>query len=103
MEDKLATFVEHVAIQISGHIKGGRVLLTGGGALNKFLVERMQAKAPQCEYHVPDKRTVNFKEALIFAFLGALWVADIPNCLSSVTGARYDNIGGALYKSGLKR
>ena len=103
MEDKLATFAEHVAIQISAHIKGGRVLLTGGGALNKYLVERMQARAPQCEYHVPDKRTVNFKEALIFAFLGALWVANIPNCLSSVTGARYDNIGGALYKSGLKR
>ena len=103
MEDKLATFAEHVAIQISAHIKGGRVLLTGGGALNKYLVERMQVRAPQCEYHVPDKRTVNFKEALIFAFLGALWVANIPNCLRSVTGAKYDNIGGALYKSGLKR
>lgn len=103
MEDKLATFVEHVAIQISGHIKEGKVLLTGGGALNKFLVKRMQANAPQCEYFVPDKQTINFKEALIFAFLGALWVADMPNCLSSVTGARYDNIGGALYKSGLKR
>ena len=103
MEDKLATFAEHVAIQISAHIKGGRVLLTGGGALNKYLVERMQARAPQCEYHVPDKRTVNFKEALIFAFLGALWVTNIPNCLRSVTGAKYDNIGGALYKSGLKR
>lgn len=103
MEDKLATFAEHVAIQISAHIKGGRVLLTGGGALNKYLVERMQARALQCEYHVPDKRTVNFKEALIFAFLGALWVTNIPNCLRSVTGAKYDNIGGALYKSGLKR
>lgn len=102
-EDMLATFVEHVAIQISGHIKGGMVLLTGGGALNKFLVERMQANAPQCEYFVPDKRTVNFKEALIFAFLGALWVANMPNCLKSVTGAKYDNIGGALYRSGLKR
>lgn len=103
MEDKLSTFVEHVALQISGHIKEGKVLLTGGGALNNFLVERMQINAPQCEYFVPDNRTINFKEALIFGFLGALWVADIPNCLSSVTGAKYDNIGGALYKSGLKR
>jgi anhydro-N-acetylmuramic acid kinase len=103
IEDGLSTFVEHVAIQISGHIKEGRVLLTGGGALNTYLVERMQANAPQCEYFVPDRRTINFKEALIFAFLGALWVANIPNCLSSVTGARYDNIGGALYKSGVKR
>lgn len=100
MEDKLCTFCEHVAIQISKHIKGGRVLLTGGGAFNKFLVERMQANAPQCLYHIPDKQTINFKEALIFAFLGALYVADMPNCMSSVTGAKYNCIGGALYKAG---
>ena len=103
INDKLATFCEHNAIQISRHIKGGNVLLTGGGAFNKFLVERMRAMAPQCKYFVPDAQTVNFKEALIFAFLGALFVHDIPSCLSSVTGARYDNIGGALYKSGLKK
>ncbi len=100
IEDRLATFCEHVAVQISGHIKGGRVLLTGGGAQNKYLVERMQANAPQCTYFVPDKQTVNFKEALIFAFLGALYMADMPNCMSSVTGAKYNCIGGALYKAG---
>lgn len=100
VEDKLATFCEHVAIQISRHICGGRVLLTGGGALNKYLVERMQAKAPQCVYHIPDRQTVCFKEALIFAFLGVLYITDRPNCMSSVTGARYDCIGGALYKAG---
>jgi anhydro-N-acetylmuramic acid kinase len=101
LEDKLATFCEHVAIQIGSHIKKGKVLLTGGGAFNKYLVERMAKNAPQCEYYVPDAMTVNFKEALIFAFLGALYAHDIPNCLSSVTGAKYDNIGGALYKAGI--
>ncbi len=100
LDDKLATFCEHVAMQISKHIKGGKVLLTGGGALNKYLVERMQAAAPQCQYFVPDRQTVNFKEALIFAFLGALYIADMPNCMSSVTGAKYNCIGGALYKAG---
>ena len=100
MEDKLSTFCEHVAMQIARHIKGGKVLLTGGGALNLYLVERMQANAPQCKYVVPDRQTVNFKEALIFAFLGALYVADMPNCMSSVTGAAYNCIGGALYKAG---
>lgn len=100
MEDRLATFCEHVAVQISKHIKGGKVLLTGGGALNKYLVERMQAAAPQCQYFVPDRQTVNFKEALIFAFLGALYIANMPNCMSSVTGAKYNCIGGALYKAG---
>lgn len=97
-EDVLATWCEHVAVQIGKEIVKGKVLLTGGGALNKYLVERMQALAPQCEYYVPDGVTVNFKEALIFAFLGALYMADMPNCLRSVTGADHDNVGGALYK-----
>jgi anhydro-N-acetylmuramic acid kinase len=106
IEDKLCTFCEHAAIQTSRNVKGkegggiSTVLVTGGGAFNKFLMERFQANAPQCKYVIPDAETVNFKEALIFAFLGALYVADIPNCMSSVTGAAYDCIGGALYKAG---
>ncbi|MCL2501929.1 MAG: anhydro-N-acetylmuramic acid kinase [Bacteroidales bacterium] len=100
INDKLSTFCEHVAWQISRHIKGGKVLATGGGALNKYLMERMSALAPQCSYHIPDSLTINFKEALIFGFLGVLYVRNMPNCLSSVTGATYDCIGGALYKSG---
>ena len=96
--DKLCTFCEHVAYQIGLKIERGKVLLTGGGAFNKYLVERMSALAPQCEYIIPDAETINFKEALIFAFLGALYMSDTPNCLSSVTGALRDNIGGCLYK-----
>ena len=98
VEDVLATFVEHVAVQIGRHVRGGRVLTTGGGARNRFLLERMRAAAPQADYVVPDPLTIDFKEALIFALLGALYVADRPNCLSSVTGAARDNIGGCLYK-----
>jgi anhydro-N-acetylmuramic acid kinase len=95
----LATYCEHIAIQIGKNIKGGNVLVTGGGAFNKYLIERMIENAPQCTYHIPDPQIVSFKEALIFAFLGALYFYNIPNCLSSVTGARNDNIGGALYKA----
>lgn len=98
VEDVLATFVEHVAVQIGRHVRGGRVLTTGGGARNAYLVERMQAVAPQVRYVVPDPLTIDFKEALIFALLGALYMADMPNCLSTVTGAERDNIGGCLYK-----
>lgn len=97
-EDVLATYSDHIAQQIGSHITSGSVLLTGGGALNIYLVERMRALAPQCEYCIPDDLTINFKEALIFALLGAMYVADIPNCLSSVTGAVRDNIGGCLYR-----
>ena len=80
------------------HVRSGQVLVTGGGARNTFLLERMQAQAPTLRYVVPDTLTVDFKEALIFAFLGALYVAGLPNCLASVTGAAFDNIGGCLYK-----
>ncbi|MFA5440735.1 MAG: anhydro-N-acetylmuramic acid kinase [Bacteroidales bacterium] len=98
-DDALATYCEHIAVQTSFHIRpGAKVLVTGGGAFNRFLMERMTASAPAVVYHVPDNLTVNFKEALIFAFLGVLYVCDIPSCLSSVTGSLHDNIGGALYK-----
>ncbi|MCL2728380.1 MAG: anhydro-N-acetylmuramic acid kinase [Bacteroidales bacterium] len=98
LQDKLATFCEHAAYQISLNVKGGKVLVTGGGAFNKYLQERMRALAPHCTFHIPDAQTINFKEALVFAFLGALYVSGLPNCLSSVTGARYDCIGGAMYR-----
>ena len=96
--DVLATFVEHVAVQIGRNVRGGCVLVTGGGARNLFLLERMCAVAPQARFVVPDPLTIDFKEALIFALLGALYVADRPNCLATVTGAAHDNIGGCLYK-----
>jgi len=99
LNNKLATFCEHVSIQISNNIKGGKILMTGGGAFNTYLVERMKINSPHSTYHIPDAQTVKFKEALIFAFLGVLYLYDIPNCLTSVTGAKKDNIGGALYKA----
>jgi len=97
-EDKLATIVEHIAIQIAkateGHI--GTLLMTGGGAFNGFLVERIQEKTtPSCL--VPDENLVNYKEALIFAFLGLLRARGEVNTLASVTGAKTDSIGGAIY------
>ena len=105
LADKLATFTEHAAYQISLNVRqttaeAAKVLTTGGGAYNKYLLERMRFNAPQAQFIVPDNITVKFKEALIFAFLGALYLADMPNCMSSVTGAEYDCIGGALYKAG---
>ena len=98
-DDILATYCEHIAVQTSCHVRlGSKVLVTGGGAFNKYLIERMTAVAKTVIFHIPDDLTVNFKEALIFAFLGVLYVSDIPSCLSSVTGSLHDNIGGAMYK-----
>lgn len=99
VEDKLATYCEHIAFQISKNIPAGKIIITGGGAFNKFLIERIKTNSPHCTIYIPDDQTINYKEALIFAFLGVLYLYDLPNCLSSVTGASSDSIGGALYKS----
>lgn len=61
-------------------------------------MERMRAHASWCNFAIPSEQIINFKEALIFAFLGVLYITDNPNCLSSVTGAGRNSIGGALYK-----
>lgn len=104
LEDMLRTFYEHAAYQISRVIKAhphsnnnGKLLITGGGAFNKFLIERIDALCP-CDIIIPDRQIIEYKEALIFAFLGALYMADEPGCLASVTGAPMDNIGGMLFK-----
>ena len=104
MENLLRTFYEHAAWQISRIITArplpdgnGKLLITGGGAFNKFLIERIDALCP-CEIVIPSRQIIEYKEALIFAFLGALYMADTPGCLASVTGATTDNIGGMLFK-----
>ena len=99
INDKLATFTEHIAVQITNKIHNGRVLVTGGGAYNSYLIERFRKNKPNILFEIPPKETIDFKEALIFAFLGALYLEDLPNCLPSVTGARKEVIGGALYKA----
>jgi anhydro-N-acetylmuramic acid kinase len=97
--DALRTITEHAAIQIGAATSSdeqGRMLITGGGAHNAFLIERIAAHT-QHELVVPEKNIVDFKEALIFAFLGVLRMERQPNALTSVTGAVRDNIGGAVY------
>ncbi|MDX5347182.1 MAG: anhydro-N-acetylmuramic acid kinase, partial [Hymenobacteraceae bacterium] len=106
VEDKLHTACHHIALQLSQSLKAlsgkekAKVLLTGGGAFNTFLVELIgQYLGDNFEVVVPEPELVNFKEALIFAFLGVLRWRNEVNCLSSVTGASKDNCGGAVYVS----
>lgn len=99
-EDYLATFVEHIAMQIAAGIqlpKQSKILVTGGGAFNTYLMSRLAFYAPSYVFVVPDPLVVNYKEALIFALLGVLKVRDEVNTLASVTGAQYDHSAGVIY------
>jgi anhydro-N-acetylmuramic acid kinase len=99
LEDTACTFCEHIAIQIAACLKNDsntQMLVTGGGAFNTYLVRRITART-RVELFIPDHKTVNYKEALVFAFLGLLRMQGKPNCLASVTGAFHNVSGGAVY------
>ena len=72
------------------------VLITGGGAYNTFFIDRLKANY-NGEIHIPPDDVIQFKEAIIFAYLGYLRVNETINTLSSVTKASKDSIGGAVY------
>lgn len=100
MADILRTIYENISIQIDRAMQYNTkksVLLTGGGVHNKFLVELIEQRVKH-DINIPEIMLVDFKEALVFAFLGVLRYRNEINCLSSVTGARKDNIGGVINK-----
>ncbi|RYE16504.1 MAG: anhydro-N-acetylmuramic acid kinase, partial [Sphingobacteriales bacterium] len=91
VEDKLCTVCHHVAQQIAEAVKAGlqgtttqkaTLLATGGGAFNSFLIELIGFYLDRkVAIVLPDAEVINFKEALIFAFLGVLrWRKEV-NCL----------------------
>ncbi len=96
--DKMRTLYEHIAIQIAKvNSAKGKLLITGGGAFNPFLIERIKYHS-SLEIVIPESKIVNYKEALIFAFLGVLRIQNKTNCYSSVTGAIKDSSVGIVFK-----
>jgi anhydro-N-acetylmuramic acid kinase len=111
--DALATFVEHVAIQVAAAVERisqkrmvdptrEKLLVTGGGALNGYLVSRLEKHlSPYAmDVEVPDQATVQYKEALIMALLGVLRWRDEETVFQTVTGASRASVGGALWLGG---
>ncbi len=97
-ENLLRTTYEHISLQISQSLntgKRGRVLVTGGGAKNTFLTELLTSRSHHTIV-IPEDALIDFKEALIFAFLGLLRMLGENNCLSSATGASEDCSGGLI-------
>ncbi len=99
IEDILRTFVEHIAFQISKVIfnKNANILITGGGAYNEFLIDRIRFYLPHAKINIPNAKIIEFKEALIFALLGVLKLRNENNVLSSVTGASQDHSSGNIF------
>jgi len=98
-EDILRTLYEHISDQLSLAIDQypkGQILITGGGAHNVFLIELFSEKTKH-KTIVPSAQIIDFKEAIIFAFLGVLRLRNEVNCLKSVTGANHDHSGGVVY------
>ena len=106
--DKLRTYAEHILIQVisaiqrlllNNDLKDAKLLITGGGAFNTFLVQRLMQglQALSIEVIVPDAAIINYKEALIMGLIGVLRWREEYNVLQSVTGARRSSIGGAVW------
>ena len=99
VEDLLHTYVTHIAHQITVNLKGiDSVLLTGGGVYNSFLIKQIQ-KQSATKIVLPEVELIDFKEALIFAFLAVLKLRGEVNCLSSVTGALRNHSSGKIFNS----
>ncbi|CDF80498.1 anhydro-N-acetylmuramic acid kinase [Formosa agariphila KMM 3901] len=100
VHDILRTFVEHIAIQIAKVLPAldeNSLLITGGGAYNTFLIERIKSLST-CRIKIPDALVIEYKEALIFGLLGVLKLKDEVNCLKSVTGASKNHSTGIIYR-----
>ena len=104
VEDKLHTYCEHIAMQISSDInkeiktEHAKILVTGGGAYHQYLIKRLSHFC-KAEIVIPKNEIIEFKEAIIFAFLGVLKSRGENNCLASVTGAERDHCSGLRYKT----
>lgn len=107
--DALRTMVEHIAIQITRNVgrlmnklpetATKKILVTGGGAYNSFMIERLQKMLQPigAELVIPDGKVVQYKEALIMALLGVLRWREEVTVLHTVTGASHSSVGGCVW------
>ncbi|MFS4492303.1 anhydro-N-acetylmuramic acid kinase [Maribacter sp. 2308TA10-17] len=104
VENLLHTSIHHICEKVAQQVKlnsskeESSLFVTGGGALNHFLVKVLQEKLEEnTKVVVPEKELIEFKEAVVFALMGALRVEQEINVLKSVTGAKRDSSSGVLY------
>ncbi|MFI8378561.1 anhydro-N-acetylmuramic acid kinase [Leeuwenhoekiella sp. NPDC079379] len=103
VEDRIATYTEHMAVQLAEVLRNCKsitssngVLVTGGGAYNVYLMKRLE-ELSGLKIKKAAPKMIEFKEALIFSFMGVLRLRNTINVLRSVTGASEDHCAGKLY------
>ena len=97
IEDILYTYSIHISEVLSRELpEGKKILLSGGGSFNNFLIDNIVQKSKSI-ITIPNKEIINFKEAIIFAFIGVLRTRNETNCFKSVTGASKDHCSGTIY------
>lgn len=110
VEDKLATCVQLLINQFEKALKHFlslqksrsqvRLLISGGGAKNTFLVEQilnLQIENIQINRYETSESVSDMKEAMLMALAGGLRILELPNIFSSVTGAKKDSVGGGIF------
>lgn len=98
-QDKLGVCYEVISDQIAAVLnqsKIKRTLISGGGAKNAYLIDLIKQKS-DTDIIIPEQDIIDYKEAIVFAYLGVLFMEAQPNCLSSVTGASEDVVGGVMF------
>ena len=101
-EDNLATLVKHEVRQIGKVISAlsqpGEILVTGGGAHNRYFMQQLNDEVlKDQELIIPSRQIIDYKEALIFGLMGVLRLRNEINCLKSVTGAKQDSSSGRIF------
>ncbi len=104
--DALHTYCRHIAQQILYSLlpihqqqASAKMLVTGGGAFNDFLMHCIQEelKTIHIDITIPNATVVQYKEALIMAFLAVLRWREEYTCYADSTGASRNSIGGAVW------
>ncbi len=100
----LHTAVIHIAGQVAREVRRFTVqsprtlLITGGGALNTYLIEVLREQlGDDIRVEVPVRKLIEFKEALVFALMGVLRMEGEINVYRSVTGAARDSCSGVIF------
>lgn len=112
ISDLLHTCCIHMAEQVGNAIveigaTDQQMLITGGGRHNLFLMQEIEKRISSNGITInatADDSLTDYKEAIVFAFLGLRVLRGKPSTLHSVTGAAYDVLAGSIHlppKSGI--